>query len=118
LLARRSRDQDGHVPRTLVLPAADPATKTRLAPRWNVVLLDDDEHSYAYVIEMLGALFGYAQTRALLLAQEVDHSGRAVLWCGPREVAEFKQERIHGYGADPRIRSCKGSMSAVLEPVD
>jgi len=106
------------VPRTLVLPATERATETRLAPRWNVVLLDDDDHSYAYVIEMLGALFGYPQARAFLLAEEVDRSGRAVLWTGPREVAEFKQERVHGYGADPRIPSCRGSMSAVLEPVD
>ena len=33
-----------------------------------------------------------------------------------REPAEFKQERIHGYGADPRIQRCHGSMSATLEP--
>ncbi|RYG73058.1 ATP-dependent Clp protease adaptor ClpS, partial [bacterium] len=26
---------------------------------WNVVLLDDDYHSYDYVVEMLMALFGY-----------------------------------------------------------
>ncbi|MSR61934.1 MAG: ATP-dependent Clp protease adaptor ClpS [Planctomycetes bacterium] len=106
------------VPRTLALPATESATKERLAPRWNVVLLDDDQHSYAYVIEMLGALFGYGQARAFLLAEQVDRSGRALLWCGPLEVAEFKQERIHGYGADPRIPSCRGSMSAVLEPVE
>ena len=31
--------------------------RTALAPRWHVVLLDDNEHTYAYV-EMLGAIFG------------------------------------------------------------
>ena len=103
---------------TLVAPARKTATVTRLAPRWSVVLLDDDQHTYAYVIEMLGALFGHARARAYRLAEEVDHSGRAVLWTGPREVAEFKQERVHGYGADPRLPGSVGSMSAVLEPVD
>jgi len=32
------------------------------------------------------------------------------------ERAEFKQQQIHGYGADWRIERCKGAMRAVLEP--
>ena len=89
-----------------------------LAPRWNVVLLDDDDHSYEYVIRMLGALFGHGRGVALGMAQEVDATGRVILWTGSREVAEFKQGRVHAYGADPLIARCKGSMSAVLEPVE
>lgn len=99
---------------TLVEPVTE--RETRLAPQWNVVLLDDDDHTYAYVIEMLGALFGHRRERAFELAQEVDRSGCAIVWTGPRETAEFKQERIHGYGADPRLERCHGSMSATLEP--
>jgi ATP-dependent Clp protease adaptor protein ClpS len=48
----------------------------------------------------------------------VDTLGRVIVWTDSREVAEFKQERVHAYGADSRIRACKGSMSAVLEPAD
>ena len=33
-------------------------------PPYNVVLLDDDDHSYAYVIEMLGDVFGYDVDKA------------------------------------------------------
>jgi ATP-dependent Clp protease adaptor protein ClpS len=92
--------------------------RTELAPRWHVVLLDDDEHTYAYVVEMLGALFGHPHATAYRMAVEVDRTGRVIVWTGAREVAEFKQERIHGHGADPRIPACKGSMTAVLEPAD
>jgi len=101
---------------TITEPTA--RAETALDRRWNVVLLDDDDHSYAYVIEMLGALFGHGQGRAYRMAQEVDRTGRVICWTGSREVAEFKQERIHGYGPDPRIPACRGAMTAVLECAD
>ena len=92
--------------------------KTLLAPRWHVVLLDDDEHTYDYVVEMLGAVFGHARAKAYRMAVEVDKTGRVIVWTGALEVAEFKQERVHAYGADARVRVCAGGMSAVLEPAD
>lgn len=88
----------------------------RLAPQWHVVLLDDDDHTYEYVIEMLGRLFGHAQATAWRMAREVDTAGRVIVYTSHRERAELKQEQIHGYGADPRIPRCRGSMSAALEP--
>ena len=39
---------------TAILPEV---AKPHLAPLWHVVLVDDDDHSYDYVIEMLGKLF-------------------------------------------------------------
>lgn len=101
-----------------VLPEHVARERTELAPRWHVVLLDDDDHSYAYVVEMLGALFGHSTATAYRMAKEVDRTGRAIVWTGAREVAEFKQERIHAYGADARIPACRGAMSAVLEPAE
>jgi ATP-dependent Clp protease adaptor protein ClpS len=92
--------------------------KTELAPRWHVVLLDDDEHTYAYVIEMLGSVFGLSPATAYRMAEEVDHTGRVIVWTGAREVAEFKQERIHSYGADARLPASRGAMSAVLEQAE
>ncbi len=84
---------------------------------WNVVLLDDDSHSYDYVIEMLGDIFGYDPLQAYCFAVEVDMKKRVRLWTGARERAEAFQERIHDYGADPRMEESEGSMSCILEPV-
>jgi ATP-dependent Clp protease adaptor protein ClpS len=92
-------------------------SRPRRQPRYNVVLLDDDDHSYEYVIEMLGKLFGHPQERALQLAKEVDTQKRAILLTTTLEHAEFKQEQVHSYGPDKRIMSSKGAMSCVLEPV-
>ncbi|KAA3608666.1 MAG: ATP-dependent Clp protease adaptor ClpS [Planctomycetota bacterium] len=92
--------------------------RTYLAPRYQVVLLDDDEHSYEYVIEMLRKICGVPESTGYELACEVDATGRAAVYTGPRETAELKQDQIHQFGADPRILKCSGSMTAILERVD
>jgi ATP-dependent Clp protease adaptor protein ClpS len=99
-------------------PGAQPVVETqpKLTPPYNVVLLDDDDHTYDYVIEMLGKIFGYTKETAYLMAKEVDTTGRVIVWTGPLEQAEFKRDQIHAYGKDWRIARCAGSMSAIVEP--
>ena len=90
--------------------------KTERQPPYNVVLLDDNDHSYDYVITMLQQLFGYPREKGYLLAKEVDSNGRVIVLTTTKEHAELKQEQIHAFGPDPLIERCKGSMSAVIEP--
>jgi ATP-dependent Clp protease adaptor protein ClpS len=87
-----------------------------LEPRWHVVLLDDNDHSYEYVIVMLGAIFGYGPEKSFALARIVDTEGRVIVCTSTHEKALEYQEKIHAYGADPLVPRCKGSMSAVVEP--
>ena len=83
---------------------------------YHVVLLDDDEHTYDYVIEMLQKLFFLSLEIALQHAIEVDTTGRTVVITCERPEAEFARDQIHGFGADPRMPKSKGSMSAILVP--
>ena len=89
---------------------------TALLPPYNVILLDDDDHTYEYVVEMLRAVFGMSPERAYLHACEVDASKRTIVLTTAKEHAELKVEQIHAYGKDPRIPRCSGSMSAIMEP--
>lgn len=91
-------------------------TRTKRQPPYNVVLLNDDDHSYDYVIAMLQKIFGYPVEKGFLLAKEVDTAGRVILLTTTKEHAELKQEQIHAFGPDPLITRCQGSMSAVIEP--
>ena len=86
------------------------------SPLFHVVLLDDDEHTYDYVIEMLQKLFLFPRDVAFQHAVEVDTTGRTVVITCERPQAEFARDQIHGYGKDPRMPKSKGSMSAVLIP--
>jgi len=85
-------------------------------PLFNVVLLDDDEHTYDYVVEMLTKLFCLSQEAAFRNAMEVDSMGRTIIITCEREQAEFGRDQIQAYGADSRMPESKGSMSAIVEP--
>ncbi|MCA8923040.1 MAG: ATP-dependent Clp protease adaptor ClpS [Planctomycetes bacterium] len=91
-------------------------THTQLIPPYHLILLDDDDHSYEYVIEMLIAVFGMSKERAYLHACEVDSTQRTIVITTSREHAELKQEQVHAYGPDHRIPRCAGSMTAIVEP--
>src|SRR3954468_23088736 len=102
--------------KTLAPPEIEKEKLDEPAPLYDVVLLDDDEHTYEYVIEMLQKLFLMAEVDAFRRAVEVDSSGRTVvITCGLSE-AEFGRDQIHAYGPDWRMPQCKGSMRAVVEP--
>jgi ATP-dependent Clp protease adaptor protein ClpS len=90
--------------------------RTLEAPLFHVVLLDDDDHTYEYVIRMLGAVFGFDPDAGMAHAREVDRTGRTIVLTAGRELAELKQELIHAFGPDPLLPRSQGSMSAILEP--
>jgi ATP-dependent Clp protease adaptor protein ClpS len=85
-------------------------------PLYRVVLLDDDDHTYDYVVEMLQKIFIFTAEEALRHAQEVDSAGRTVLIVCELPQAEFARDQVQSYGRDWRLPRSKGSMSAVLEP--
>lgn len=83
---------------------------------YRVILLNDDDHSYNYVIEMLQRIFYFSVRQALQHARKVDLTGQTVLITCGRQEAEFSRSQIQAYGPDPLIPSCRGSMSALIEP--
>jgi ATP-dependent Clp protease adaptor protein ClpS len=105
----------------LPAPSTTPETGTyeaeRLEPLYHVILLDDDEHTYDYVVEMLGALFLLPLETAYQHAVEVDRTGRTIVITCERPQAEYARDQIHGYGADPRMARSNGPMKAVIQPV-
>lgn len=95
-----------------------PTTDSQPLRPWNVVLLDDQDHTYDYVIDLLGRLFGHDLTRAFELARKVDTEGRAVVATTHRELGELRVQQIRGFGADPLMARSRGPMKAILEPAE
>jgi len=89
--------------------------RPRRQPRYHVVLWNDDDHTYQYVITMLQTLFGHPPEKGYKLAREVDLQGRVIVLTTTKEHAELKRDQIHAYGADRLIARSKGSMSASIE---
>jgi len=91
--------------------------KPKKEPRFNVILWNDDDHTYEYVIIMLHTIFGYPVEKGFRLAREVDTRGRAVIFTSSLEQAELKRDLILGFGADPLLERSTGPIIATLEKV-
>jgi ATP-dependent Clp protease adaptor protein ClpS len=92
--------------------------KPKKQPPYHVILWNDDDHTYQYVVAMLQKLFGHPVEKGYLMAVEVDTRGKVVVLTTTREHAELKRDQIHAYGKDDLIDGCKGSMSATIEPAE
>jgi ATP-dependent Clp protease adaptor protein ClpS len=95
------------------LPPALP--KTRRVPPYNVVLENDDDHSIEFVVDVLRKVLGAPQERAVQLTLEAHNSGRAVIWTGPKEVAELKVEQVNTYH-EIRGGAKLGPLTCSIEP--
>ncbi len=105
---------------TTVFPEekVDQKSQTRRQPPYHVILINDDDHTYDYVMRMLKELFAYPDEKCYQLAREVDTKGVVIVCTTSLERAELKRDQIHAYGPDHLIKRCKGSMSAIIEPAE
>ena len=101
---------------TTAYPEVEDDTSNRLQPLYHVILLNDEDHTYDYVIEMLQKIFGFSEAKALSHAVEVDTKGTTILLTCELEKAEQKRDQIHSYGPDRRLARSLGSMTAIVEP--
>ncbi|MEW4560993.1 ATP-dependent Clp protease adaptor ClpS [Bremerella sp. JC770] len=90
--------------------------KPKRQPRYHVMLWNDDDHTYEYVILMMHELFGHPVEKGFEIAKTVDADGRAICLTTTKEHAELKRDQIHAYGKDDLIARCRGSMSSTIEP--
>jgi ATP-dependent Clp protease adaptor protein ClpS len=78
-------------------PRSREESQSRRVPPYNVILENDDYHSFEFVVEVLRKALGYANEQAFQLMLQAHHSGRAVVWTGPKEVAELKADQIRTF---------------------
>ena len=104
--------------------ATTPETKTKPRPKvqrqppYNVILHNDDDHSFEYVIRMLKELFAHSEETGFKMAEEVHKTGKVIVCTTSMERAELKRDQIHAYGPDPLIPRCKGAMTSTIEAAE
>ncbi len=95
---------------------SDPTPKKQ--PQYAVIVLNDDLHTFDYVIEALCRICGHTQLTAFVLAREIHESGRAAVWSGTQELAELKRDQIRGFGPDTYARQrVTFPLSVIIEPL-
>ena len=98
------------------VPEAEAVEREEMVPLYRVVLLDDNDHTYDYVIEMLQKIFIFSLDEAYRHAEEVDRVGRTVLITCELPEAEFSRDQVQAYGPDWRLPRSQTSMQAIIEP--
>jgi len=91
-------------------------TKGAQSKLYHVIILNDDEHTFDYVIEMLQAIFNMSHATALAHTMEADSTGSSIVLTTHLEEAEQKRDQVHAYGPDWRMPNCRGSVAALVEP--
>jgi ATP-dependent Clp protease adaptor protein ClpS len=97
-------------------PEVEDDTSSQIQPLYHVILLNDEDHTYDYVVEMLEKIFGMSEATAFGHAVEVDTKGTTILITCELEKAELKRDQVHAYGPDWRLPRSLGSMAAIVEP--
>ena len=91
-------------------------TKGEQSKLYHVIILNDDEHTFDYVIEMLQAIFRMSYATAFAHTMEADSTGSSIVLTTHLEEAELKRDQIHAYGPDWRMPNSRGSVAALVEP--
>jgi ATP-dependent Clp protease adaptor protein ClpS len=98
-------------------PKSDREPATRRIPPYNVILENDDYHSMEFVVTVLREVLHCALERAVQLTWEAHTTGRAIIWTGPKEVAELKAEQVQTFQEIRATDNAKlGPLGCTIEP--
>src|SRR5436309_3921092 len=98
-------------------PKVEETTRPRLLPPYNLILENDDHHSFEFVVGVLRKALGYEIERAYQYTKEAHETGQAIVWTGPKEVAELKLEQIQTFHEVRESDGAKlGPLSCRIEP--
>jgi ATP-dependent Clp protease adaptor protein ClpS len=89
--------------------------RTQTSEPCKVILFNDEEHTYDYVVEMLVHASKLSRENAFRCAVEVDLTGRTIVHYGTREQCAGVVSRIQAYGPDHRLPQSMSSMNAEIQ---
>ena len=70
---------------------------------YELVLLNDETHTYEYVMAMLRDVFGVPWDNGFWMAKTINYKGRLVVFTGALKEVERKRDQVLAYGPDSRL---------------
>ena len=93
-------------------------SKPKTLPPYGVIVLNDDLHTFDYVVETFQKVFGYPLEKAFQLAAQIHTTGRGLVWSGSKEVAELKCDQVRGAGPDLyTLKKVEFPLGVFIEPL-
>jgi ATP-dependent Clp protease adaptor protein ClpS len=104
------------LPETIVTTKPKHKEETRRVPPYHVILENDDHHSFEFVVDTLRKALGFNEQKSFELTNQAHRQGRAIVWTGPKEVAELKQEQIQSFHEIRADGKKLGPLGVTIEP--
>jgi ATP-dependent Clp protease adaptor protein ClpS len=87
-------------------------------PPYAVVVFNDEEHTFQYVVETFQKVFGYPPEKGFTLAMQIHLAGKGIVWSGSQEVAELKRDQIRSAGPDfYAVKKVEFPLGVTIEPL-
>ncbi|MFH5804299.1 ATP-dependent Clp protease adaptor ClpS [Alienimonas sp. DA493] len=100
-------------------PKTKRKTKPHRNPRYAVIVENDEDHTFSYLVDVLRAVCAHTKEDAERLTDKIDKTGRAAVWTGPLEVAELKRDQIREFGPDNYNKPpVTVPLQVTIEPID
>jgi ATP-dependent Clp protease adaptor protein ClpS len=72
---------------------------TGLGGSWRVIVLNDDHNTFEGVATALSSVLpGVSYDQGMALANRIHNTGQAIVWSGPKELAEHYWEQLGAHG--------------------
>jgi ATP-dependent Clp protease adaptor protein ClpS len=70
-----------------------------LGGHWRVIVRNDDHNTFEHVARTLARYIpGVNVDKGFAFADQIHHSGQAIVWTGPQEIAELYWEQLRDSG--------------------
>ena len=70
-----------------------------LGGAWRVIVLNDNHNTFDHVARTLAQVIpGVTIDQGYGIADRIHNTGQAIVWTGPKEVAELYWEQLHAAG--------------------
>ena len=75
------------------------STGSGLGDAWRVIVLNDDHNTFDHVARTLAQVIpGTSLDQGFKIADQIHNTGQAIVWTGPKEVAELYWEQLKSAG--------------------
>lgn len=89
------------------------SSKQNLCPNYHVMFLNDDHHTFGFVIAVITTIFRKQLEEAYALTLQIHHEGQAVITTCSKERAELYLEQVSSMREGE-----KGPIYCVMEPAE
>ena len=96
------------------LPAEDAPLDQSELPIYGLVVLNDDTHTFDYVISLFHDVFGISPDTGYGMAETIHLQGWRVVFTGTWQEVVQKRAEVLAYGPDPRMPNSTGPLKVEI----